>query len=102
MGAVLAAAREEGNGGVRRRANVRDIVLEMMMMAEYKHSSVAKSRALNAIAALNSDHSVVEGEEKEKDKDKDKEENTRKKEIEAFEDTVRECAKNKDELLLAV
>ena len=98
--AVLAAAREEGNGGVRRRANVRDIVLEMMMMAKYKHSSVAKSRALNAIAALNSDHSVVEGEGK--DKDKDKEENTRKKEIEAFEDTVRECAKNKDELLLAV
>ena len=94
--AVLAAAREEGNGGVRRRANVRDIVLEMMMMAKYKHSSVAKSRALNAIAALNSDHSVAEGE------DKDKEENTRKKEIEAFEDTVRECAKNKDELLLAV
>ena len=91
---------EEGNGGVRRRANVRDIVLEMMMMAKYKHSSVAKSRALNAIAALNSDHSVVEGEGK--DKDKDKEENTRKKEIEAFEDTVRECAKNKDELLLAV
>ena len=98
--AVLAAAREEGNGGVRRRANVRDIVLEMMMMAKYKHSSVAKSRALNAIAALNSDHSVVEGEGK--NKDKDKEENTRKKEIEAFEDTVRECAKNKDELLLAV
>ena len=93
--AVLAAAREEGNGGVRRRANVRDIVLEMMMMAKHKHSSVARSRALNAIAALNSDHSVAEGE------DKDKEENTRKKEIEAFEDTVRECA-NKDELLLAV
>ena len=94
--AALAAAREEGNGGERRRANVRDIVLEMMMMAKHKHSSVARSRALNAIAALNSDHSVAEGE------DKDKEENTRKKEIEAFEDTVRECAKNKDELLLAV
>ena len=65
--AALAAAREEGNGGERRRANVRDIVLEMMMMAKHKHSSVARSRALNAIAALNSDHSVAEGEDKDKD-----------------------------------
>ena len=91
--AALAAAKEEGRRGERRRTRVKDMVLGMTMT-----SSVAKSRALNAIAALSSER-AEEGEGNGKEGD---EIERRRKEIEAFEDTVLECAQSKDALLLAV
>lgn len=96
--AACAAVGEGGKIGERRRMRVKEMVLEMAATGKCAHSSsVAKSRALTALAALSSDYS--EGGEREGN---EKEEIVRRKEIEAFEDTTRESVKCKDALLLAV
>ena len=96
--ARVCAVGERGKIGERRRMRVKQMVLGMAATGKCAHSSsVAKSRALTALAALSSDYS--EGEEREGN---EKEEIVRRKEIEAFEDTTREKLKCKDALLLAV
>ena len=96
--AACAAVGEGGKIGERRRMRVKQMVLEMAATGKCANSSsVAKSRALTALAALSSDYS--EGEEREGN---EKEEIVMRKEIEAFEDTTRESLKCKDALLLAV
>ena len=96
--AACAAVGERGKIGERRRMRVKQMVLGMAATGKCAHSSsVAKSRALTALAALSSDYS--EGGEREGN---EKEEIVRRKEIEAFEDTTRESVKCKDALLLAV
>ena len=95
--AACAAVGERGKIGERRRMRVKQMVLGMAATGKCAHSSsVAKSRALTALAALSSDY--FEGGEREGN---EKEEIVRRKEIEAFEDTTRESVKCKDALLLA-